>query len=182
MNGYLNCLADRLQARLIRWSDKPLSIAGHILLMLAILAAPCWLFGIARLPAWVLGNSAVSTYVHQSLPYKIHSDDFAYVGASRNLPRTLENLFVPHNTHICPSWRILTFFVVRLAGEINGLPVALGVVTYIGLVLLMLNAGHFVAHESRSMSMGMVAMILTGVMPPMAVNRLVFRRSDILGR
>ncbi|MFM7129610.1 MAG: hypothetical protein ACKO0V_09670 [bacterium] len=153
----------RLTSRLRQWADRPMSVFGHVVLAFLILAAPCWVFGIARLPAWMFQDSAISTYVHQNLPYKLHSDDFAYIGASRNLARTMENLFVPHNTHICPSWRVLTYIVVQAAGDLNHVPMALGVVTYVGLVLLMLNAGHFAAHESRNMALGLVVMCLTGV-------------------
>ena len=38
--------------------------------------------------------------------YFLFSDDVPYISASRNLQRTLANLFVPvQNTHVVPAWR-----------------------------------------------------------------------------
>src|SRR5271170_5408900 len=48
--------------------------------------------------------------------YKLFSDDVAYVASSRTWDRTVSNLFVPHNTHIVPSWRLVTWGLVASAG------------------------------------------------------------------
>lgn len=141
----------------------PIPLGLHVLLMVLILATPWWLFGIGRLPSWILPESRISTYVHQNLAYRLHSDDFAYVGFSRNWARTVDNLFVPHNTHICPSWRLLTYGVVQAAGDLVTLPDVMKFVSYLALVLVMLGTGHFVAHESKSMALGFAASILAGV-------------------
>jgi|GEM_PF-910354 len=142
---------------------KPLGVLGHLILMALLLAAPCWLFGIDRLPSWILTESRISTYVHQNLAYRLHSDDFAYIGSSRNWERTIDNLFVPHNTHICPSWRILTFGVVQVAGELVHLPGVMKGVSYLALILVMLGTGHFVATESKNMALGFAATVLVGI-------------------
>ena len=163
MNGPEKSLTDRLSDRVNRWSGKPLSLIGHLLLMLVILASPCWLFGISRLPGWVLPDTAVSPTIHRFLACRLHSDDFAYIGSSRNLGRTIDNLFVPHNTHICPSWRILTWSLVSIAGDLTHIPVVLGIATYFALVLLMLMAGHFVAHETGRLFQGFLASLCTGL-------------------
>lgn len=143
--------------------ERPLSIGPHLILMATLLAAPWWLFGLGRLPGWIATDSAISTYVHQNLAYRLHSDDFAYIGSSRNWDRTVDNLFVPHNTHICPSWRVLTYTVVQASGDLVHLPGVLKLVSYLGLVLVMLGTGHFVAHESKSLALAFAATILVGV-------------------
>lgn len=142
---------------------KPLGIMAHVLLMCLLLAMPWWLFGIDRLPSWILPESRISTYVHQNLPYRLHSDDFAYIGSSRNWSRTVENLFVPHNTHICPSWRVLTYGVVQAAGDLVHLPGLMKAVSYLAMVLVMLAAGHFVAFESRSVALGFATAGFVGI-------------------
>jgi hypothetical protein len=101
--------------------------------------------------------------VHQNLPYQLRSDDFAYIAGSRNWERTVDNLFVPHNTHICPSWRILTYGIVQLAGDFTHLQFVMKIVSYLALVLVMLGTGHFVAHESKSLKLGFAATALVGI-------------------
>ncbi|MFM1801466.1 MAG: hypothetical protein RJA81_818 [Planctomycetota bacterium] len=128
-----------------------------------ILLMPCWLFGIQRLPAWILQESKISTYVHQEMSYRLHGDDYPYIGGSRNLERTIQNLFVPHNTHICPSWRLMNWGVVQLAGDLVTVPKILQIMAYLALALVMLCTGHFVAHESRNMTLGYCAAIFVGV-------------------
>jgi len=54
-------------------------------------------------------------------------DDFEYVARSLTLRRAVANLFVPHATHIVPSWRLLTWGVVCSAGRLSSLPNALAV-------------------------------------------------------
>lgn len=151
------------ESRIIRWSGRRLGIGAHLLLMGLILLAPCWLFCIQRLPAWLMADVPFSTYVHQNLAYRLLSDDFAYINGSRNWSRTVDNLFVPHNTHICPSWRILNWGVIQASGDLISIPAKMQFVTYLGLILTMLSTGHFVAYESRSMLWGYLATIFVGV-------------------
>ena len=62
--------------------------------------------------------------------YQLFSDDVAYVAASRTWDRTVANLLVPHNTHIVPAWRLVTWGLVACAGNLRRLPevLATGVV------------------------------------------------------
>ena len=109
--------------------EKRQGVVPHVILMAVILVLPWWLFGLGRLPGWIAAESSISTYAHQDLAYRLHSDDFAYIGSSRNWERTVDNLFVPHNTHICPSWRVLTYAVVQAAGDLVDLPGVLKLVS-----------------------------------------------------
>jgi hypothetical protein len=102
-------------------------------------------------PLWLFRESL--------LTYRLHSDDFAYLGASRTLPRALSNLFVPHNTHIVPAWRILTWAVVATAGRLAGLPYVLAVVSYVALAITMLLLGRFVTRETGQPAVGLAAMV-----------------------
>jgi hypothetical protein len=94
----------------------PVGRLGLLLLMVILVSAP-----------WMLFFDPIAFPRRAHIPrdpaaiYRLYSDDFASVAASRTLPRTLANLFVPHNTHIVPAWRVLTWALAawsRLAGEI----------------------------------------------------------------
>ena len=94
--------------------------------------------------------------------YRVYSDDFAYVAASRNLPRTIGNLFMPHNTHIVPAWRILTWGLSASAGSLERVPEVLAVASYSILVAVMLLAGRLIARETASRTVGAAAAIGLG--------------------
>ena len=94
--------------------------------------------------------------------YRLHSDDFPYLAASRTFPQALANLYVPHNTHIVPSWRLLTWFVVRVAGSLARLPFVLSAVSYAALAILMLLVGVLAARESGRWAVGLLAMAALG--------------------
>jgi membrane-bound metal-dependent hydrolase YbcI (DUF457 family) len=100
--------------------------------------------------------------------YRLYSDDFAYVAASRTLPLTLENLFVPHNTHIVPAWRVLTWALVAWSGSLVKLPEVLAQAAYGILVAVMLMTGRLVARETGRASMGLAAMAAVGTTSVMA--------------
>ena len=170
----------RISPKLQIWGDKKLGLLSHIFLMFLILIAPCWLFGLHRLPAWILGDSPLTVVVHQELDYRLHSDDFSYIGASRSWPRMVENLLVPHNTHICPSWRVLTWGVVKAAGDLVHLQDVMKPVSYLALALVMLQVGHFVAHESRSMGLGYTASVLVGVTSLQRLSTIWFSAGQTL--
>jgi hypothetical protein len=94
--------------------------------------------------------------------YTLFSDDVAYVSASRTAQRTLSNLFIPHNTHIVPAWRVLTWVLVSAAGSLARLPEVLAVVSYSILVAVMLLAARLVARETGQSLLGLLAMVLVG--------------------
>ena len=127
------------------WMRRPLGRALSAALAALILIAPAWLFADA------LGR------------YRLYSDDFAYIAGSRSLSRTVASLFRPHNTHIVPTWRVLTFSAVASAGNLAALPAVLAKFTYAALVLSMLLIGRLVAKESGRASVGLAAMAATGM-------------------
>jgi len=94
--------------------------------------------------------------------YRLFSDDVAYVASSRNWQRTVSNLFVPHNTHIVPAWRIVTWALVACAGNFERLPTVLAIASYSILVVVMLLIGRLVARETGRTSLGLASMILVG--------------------
>jgi hypothetical protein len=101
--------------------------------------------------------------------YILYSDDIAYVSASRTLASTFSNLFVPHNTHIVPAWRLLTWALVTLAGSLERLPQVLAVASYSILVAVMLLTGRLVARETGRSALGYVAMVMAGTTSLMLV-------------
>ena len=94
--------------------------------------------------------------------YRLFSDDVAYVASSRNWQRTVSNLFVPHNTHIVPAWRIVTWALVACSGNLERLPRVLAVASYSILVAVMLMTGRLVARETGRTILGLGSMVLVG--------------------
>jgi hypothetical protein len=126
------------------WIHRPVGLLGTAVLVVLICLAPLWLFGDAL------------RY------YRLHSDDFPYLAGSRTFQRTLANLFTPHNTHIVPAWRLLTWVLVACAGRLAGLQVVLARASYLALVLAMLLTGRLVASETGRIPLALGAMVLVG--------------------
>jgi hypothetical protein len=125
--------------------NRPVGRLAIVLLSILILAAPAWLFA-------------------DSLSYyRVQGDDFAYIGSSRTLQRTFENLFVPHNAHIVPSWRLLTWGFVACSGTIANLPTVVGRATFAVLPMVMLAVGLLVGRETHRTFVGLVAMAFAGL-------------------
>ena len=91
---------------------------GVIVLTLLIAAAPYILF-FDPIDYWP-GRRHVAR--EPLALYLLFSDDVPYISASRNWERTVSNLFEPHNTHIVPAWRILTWVLVQAAGSLERIP------------------------------------------------------------
>lgn len=72
------------------------------------------------------------------------------------------NLFEPHNTHVVPAWRVVTWALVRTAGTLPRLPSVLAVASYSILIAVMLLTGRLVARESGRAALGLAAMALVG--------------------
>jgi len=94
--------------------------------------------------------------------YRLFSDDVAYVASSRNWHRTVSNLFVPHNTHIVPAWRLVTWALVACSGNLERLPTVLAIASYSILVAVMLLTGRLVARETGRTILGLGSMVLIG--------------------
>jgi len=107
------------------------------------------------LPAWAMGDALGS--------FALKMDDFVYVAESRTWPATVENLLAPHNAHVVPLFRLLTFGLVAASGGLAGLPISLPIASYTALAAAMLAVGHLVARETRSASRGLAAMAVLGL-------------------
>lgn len=142
---------------------RPLGALGLALLFAIVLAAPAFLF---FEPASLLRMGHIAR--DPTTIYRLYSDDFAYVSASRTLPRAIANLFVPHNTHIVPAWRILTWALVCWAGSLEKLPSVLAEASYAILVAVMILTGRLVARETGRWDLGLAAMVATGTTSVMA--------------
>ena len=142
------------------WSGRslrrPLGRPGLLLLIAAITTAPAVLFFD---PVWP-GEHHVSRDPIDS--YLIYSDDIAYIDSSRTLDRAVSHLFVPHNTHIVPAWRLSTWALVALAGKLERAPAVLAIASYSILVAVMLMTGRLIARETGRTAVGLAAMILIG--------------------
>src|SRR5262245_8064314 len=100
--------------------------------------------------------------------YRLYSDDVAYVAGSRTWERTVSNLFVPHNTHVVPAWRMLPWALVTWAGNFEQLPEVLAVASYSILMAVMLMTGRLVARETGRTGPGLATMVLVGTTSLMA--------------
>jgi hypothetical protein len=94
--------------------------------------------------------------------YELFSDDIAYLASSRTWPRAVAHLFTPHNTHVIPAWRVVTWALAAGAGGLERMPVVLAVASYAILVVVMLLTGRLVARETGQTGLGFAAMILVG--------------------
>jgi hypothetical protein len=112
--------------------------------------------------------------------YRLHSDDFAYVSASRTLPRALASLFVPHNTHVVPAWRLLTWGLVAAAGRLANLQVTFAGAAYASLTATMLLMGRLVARETGRPLLGFAAMVATGSTAMMTASATWYSASQAL--
>ncbi|GIW89046.1 MAG: hypothetical protein KatS3mg108_3370 [Isosphaeraceae bacterium] len=123
---------------------QPLGRAGWLGLILLVLLVPAGMF---RVALW---------------DYRLHSDDFEYLAASRTFGRAWANLYRPHNTHVVPAWRLLTAGVMQAAGRLPRLQETLAVATYGALAALMLAVGWCISRETGRPGLGVGAAIATG--------------------
>jgi hypothetical protein len=124
--------------------SRPLSWPAAWLVVVLMCLAPIWLF--------------FDPLTH----YRLQTDDFAYVAGSRTWERTWTNLFVPHNTHVVPAWRVLCGLVVMAAGRLERLPNVMAPMAYGVLVATMLAVGWLVAREAGRVSWGLMALAAFG--------------------
>src|SRR5215475_12633303 len=94
------------------WWRRPLGRPATLALAFVICLAPAWLF------ADLLEN------------YFIYGDDWEYIAGSRTFARMVENLFTPHNVHVVPVWRLVSWVCVALAGGLTGLQKVLPMQAY----------------------------------------------------
>jgi hypothetical protein len=158
--GYL--LREDLAYLLDRCLDvlgRPVGRVGLVLLFLWVVTAPAVLF---YDPATFspLRRGHIDRGPREF--YQLFSDDAAYVAASRTWDRTMANLLVPHNTHIVPAWRVVTWGLVACAGNFRRLPEVLAVTSYGILVAVMLMAGRLVARETGRIGAGLAATSMVG--------------------
>jgi hypothetical protein len=153
-----------MSARLIKttWLQHPLGL----------LALGCLAGVVALVPAWLFADLLAS--------YRLYSDDFAYVAASRTFGRTIQNLFVPHNTHIVPSWRVLTWFLVALAGQLADLQRTFAWASYSSLAAVMMITGLFVTRETKRATVGLAAMAGVGTTSLMTAPATWYSASQTL--
>lgn len=130
--------------RLAAWLRRPSARGTAIGLALLICFASAWL------------------YADPLDTYRILGDDFAYIAASRTFGRAWANLFVPHNTHIVPCWRLLTWALVAWAGRLAALQQTLAAATFGALAATMLLTARFVARETGRAVAGLAAAALLG--------------------
>ena len=138
--------------------SRPVGRPAMIILTLSIAAAPAILF-FDPIDIWPgrahIARDAIGIY-------RLWSDDVAFVASSRTWQRTVSNLFLPHNAHVVPAWRILTWGLVACSGNLERLPTVLAIASYSILVCVMLMTGRLVARETGRTIVGLVSMALVG--------------------
>ncbi len=145
--------------KLVRILGRPVSWPELAAVALLLAAAPALLFfdprTIFNAPHGHIARDPAESY-------RIFSDDVPYLGASRTWDRTRANLFRPHNTHIAPVWRLITWSLMATAGKFAALPSVLSTATYAALVAVMVMTGAVVARETGRIAWGLAAMTVTG--------------------
>ncbi|WP_165232363.1 hypothetical protein [Aquisphaera insulae] len=152
-----------IRSAVMAWLARPLDRPGFLCLVVLILAAPGFLF---FAPVGLPGSAHVPR--NPLAIYRLYSDDFAYLGASRTLARTASNLFVPHNTHVVPAWRVVTWALVAWSGRLAKLPEVLAEAAFGILVAVMLLMGRLVARETGRPALGLASMVVVGATSVMA--------------
>ena len=171
-------VAPKFSSSLISWSRRPVGRLG-----VAILGVADRVGSMASLLRPHRPPEASPPCARPVSIYRIYSDDFAYIAASRNLERTLANLFVPHNTHIVPAWRVLTWALVAWAGSLEKIPEVLAEAAYGILVAVMLLTGPAGRARDRANRSGAGRDGRDGHdLGHRAFGVLVFGRPDIVGR
>jgi hypothetical protein len=112
--------------------------------------------------------------------YRVHSDDFKYIADSRTWERTIAHLYVPHNTHIVPAWRLVAFFASAAAGSLANLQTRLAGFTFAILAVVMLLVARLVANETRKPAAGLIAMAALGLSSLMNSSGTWFASSQTL--
>jgi hypothetical protein len=153
----------RLTESLSNLLQRPTSLFGLACLVFLLLVSP-WLLFFDPI-AWP-GQAHIAR--DPSAIYRLYSDDFAYVTASRTLSRTWANLFVPHNTHIVPAWRLVTWALVAWSGSVMNLPSVLAQAAYGILASVMLMTARLVARETGRAGPGLASMAAVGTTSVMA--------------
>ena len=111
---------------------------------------------VALLAAWL-------PYARPLLAPVLVGDDFELLAESRTWPRTVEYLWQPHNEHVAPLGRLLTFVLERLAGPLTSIPTVFTLLGPVALWLAMLLVYLFVRRELEHPFYGLLAMVLFGV-------------------
>jgi hypothetical protein len=155
---------------------RPVGWLGLAVVVPALVAGPYVLFFD---PVNVVPRRAHVAREPRSM-YLLFGDDVAYAAASRTWSRTVLNLFTPHNTHIVPAWRIVTWGLVRRAGSLERLPEVFAVACYAILMAVMLITGLLVARETGQTVLGLSAMTLVGTTSLMLVPVTWYSASQAL--
>jgi hypothetical protein len=141
-----------------RSPGRPVSGVGLVALVLFL----------ATVPGVLFFDSLDNVFGQGHLPrepmpfYRLWSDDVAFAGVGRSWHRTFEYLFVPHNTHVVPAWRVLVWALVAAAGSLERLPDVLAVASFSILIAVMLLMARIVTRETGRAFLGFVAMIVVG--------------------
>lgn len=131
--------------RPVPWFQRP---TGW-LLTLVIVAVAC------ITPAWLMFDRLDG--------FCLKLDDFAYVAKSRTRSNLVENLMEPHNAHVVPLFRLLTYGLVKLSGGLTRLQDVLLGASYGVLVATLLATGLLVGRETGNVALGLSTMVALGL-------------------
>jgi hypothetical protein len=147
----------------VSWVRRPLGRPATVALALLVCLAPAWLFA------------------DPLESYYIYGDDWEFLTSSRTFSRTMENLLTPHNVHIVPVWRLVSWTVVARAGRLANLQPTLAATAYGTLAAVMLLAGHLVARETGRAGLGVATMVGVGTTSVMMPAGTWFSASQAAG-
>jgi hypothetical protein len=112
---------------------------------LTILAAPTWLM------ADLFTN------------FRLRGDDFPYLAESRSAAAVTANVWMPHNAHVVPLFRLLTYGLIFAASKLEHIPMMLEYASAGVFILVIAAMGLLVSRESRNRALGLAAMAFGGI-------------------
>jgi hypothetical protein len=110
----------------------------------------------------------------------LRADDFDYFGASRTWSRAIANLWVPHNAHVVPVFRLWTRVLFGLAGSWQNLHIAALSSCYGLLVVTLGVLFGFVRRETGRTDLGLAAMVGAGTTSLMLLPATWYAASQTL--
>ena len=107
--------------------------------------------------------SPIVLYRTRMASYAMVWDDFPVVRDAVSWQRTQDTLWDPLSLHVCPPFRLLTWFLVHRAGELSAIPETLRIGSIVGFVLLLIVLQQLVSRETDSDLLGLAAVLLFGM-------------------
>jgi hypothetical protein len=124
-------------------------------------------------PAWLMWEMLVYQ--------RLHGDDFVVAAGSRTWSKLVDHLWMPHHAFVIPLFRLWTFILLLLAGDLAHLQVVLAWASYLTLLLAMALTGILVVRETGNVALGLGVMAVFGLSTVVEPSVVSYAASATLG-